>query len=232
MSSAGGTILVVDDETNIADLVELYLRKEGYRVLKAGTGEDGLAAARRERPRLVVLDVGLPGIDGLEVCRRLRADAVPGLSGVPVIFLTARDSEIDRILGLELGADDYLTKPFSPRELVARVKAILRRSEPSAPAAERLEVGGAVIDLARREVRAHGEVVDLTGKEFELLRYLAENGGRALSRQQILDGVWGYGWYGDARTVDVHVAQVRKKLGDAVAITTVRGLGYRLDPPG
>jgi len=226
-----GTILVVDDEVNIADLVELYLRKEGFRVLKAGTGEDGLAAAKRERPRLVVLDVGLPGIDGLEVCKRLRADAVPGLSSVPVIFLTARDSEIDRILGLELGADDYLTKPFSPRELVARVKAILRRSESSAPAPEVIEIGGAVIDLGRREVRADGEGVDLTGKEFELLRYLAENGGRALSRQQILDGVWGYGWYGDARTVDVHVAQVRKKLGEAVAITTVRGLGYRLDPP-
>ena len=228
---AGGTILVVDDEANIADLVELYLRKEGFRVLKAGTGEDGLATAKRERPRLVVLDVGLPGIDGLEVCKRLRADAVPGLSGVPVIFLTARDGEIDRILGLELGADDYLTKPFSPRELVARVKAILRRSESSAPAPEVIEVGGAVIDLGRREVRAQGEVVDLTAKEFELLRYLAENRGRALSRQQILDGVWGYGWYGDARTVDVHVAQVRKKLGAAVTITTVRGVGYRLDPP-
>ena len=226
-----GTILVVDDEANIADLVELYLRKEGFRVLKAGTGEDGLAAARRERPRLVVLDVGLPGIDGLEVCKRLRADAVPGLSGVPVIFLTARDGEIDRILGLELGADDYLTKPFSPRELVARVKAILRRTESSAPAPEVIEIGGAVIDVGRREVRANGEVVEFTGKEFELLRYLAENGGRALSRQQILDGVWGYGWYGDARTVDVHVAQVRKKLGEAVAITTVRGVGYRLDPP-
>ena len=229
--SSGGTILVIDDEANIADLVELYLRKEGFRVLKAGTGEDGLAAAKRERPRLVVLDVGLPGIDGLEVCRRLRADANPGEFSVPVIFLTARDSEIDRILGLEMGGDDYLTKPFSPRELVARVKAILRRSEASAPAAEVLEVGGAAIDLGRREVRAHGAVVDCTGKEFELLRYLAENRGRALSRQQILDGVWGYGWYGDARTVDVHVAQVRKKLGDAVAITTVRGVGYRLDPP-
>jgi DNA-binding response OmpR family regulator len=226
-----GTILVVDDEANIADLVELYLRKEGFRVLKAGTGEDGLAAAKRERPRLVVLDVGLPGIDGLEVCRRLRADAVNEMASVPVIFLTARDSEIDRILGLEMGGDDYLTKPFSPRELVARVKAILRRSGASAPAPEVLEVGGAVIDLGRREVRAHGEVVDCTGKEFELLRYLAENRGRALSRQQILDGVWGYGWYGDARTVDVHVAQVRKKLGGAVAITTVRGVGYRLDPP-
>ncbi|HYT37996.1 MAG TPA: response regulator transcription factor [Acidimicrobiia bacterium] len=239
VSSTGGTILVVDDEANIADLVELYLRKEGFRVLKAGTGEDGLAAAKRERPRLVVLDVGLPGIDGLEVCRRLRADSSLVGGNVPVIFLTARDGEIDRILGLEMGADDYLTKPFSPRELVARVKAILRRSESSGPAPEVIEIGGAVIDLGRREVRAHlggrgapGEavVVELTGKEFELLRYLAENGGRALSRQQILDGVWGYGWYGDARTVDVHVAQVRKKLGDAVAITTVRGVGYRLDP--
>jgi DNA-binding response OmpR family regulator len=229
-AGTGGTILVVDDEANIADLVELYLRKEGFRVLKAATGEDGLAAVKRERPRLVVLDVGLPGIDGLEVCRRLRSDSGPG-PGIPVIFLTARDGEIDRILGLEMGADDYLTKPFSPRELVARVKAILRRSESSAPAAEVIEVGGAVIDLGRREVRARGAVVDCTGKEFELLRYLAENGGRALSRQQILDGVWGYGWYGDARTVDVHVAQVRKKLGDAVSITTVRGVGYRLDPP-
>src|SRR5437588_8582399 len=140
----------------------MYLRKEGYRVLKAGTGEDGLAAAKRERPRLVVLDVGLPGIDGLEVCRRLRAEP-PGVAGggaVPVIFLTARDSEIDRVLGLEMGGDDYLTKPFSPRELVARVKAILRRTESSAPAPEVIEVGGAVIDLGRREVRAQGGVVD------------------------------------------------------------------------
>jgi len=128
VSTTGGTILVVDDEANIADLVELYLRKEGFRVLKAGTGEDGLAAVKRERPRLVVLDVGLPGIDGLEVCRRLQSEATPGEQSIPVIFLTARDSEIDRILGLEMGADDYLTKPFSPRELVARVKAILRRS--------------------------------------------------------------------------------------------------------
>ncbi len=238
--TGGGTILVVDDEANIADLVDMYLRKEGFRVLKAGSGEDALAAAKRERPRLVVLDVGLPGIDGLEVCRRLRADTSNEVKSIPVIFLTARDSEIDRILGLEMGGDDYLTKPFSPRELVARVKAILRRSEASAPAPEVLEVGDAVIDLGRREVRANlggrgvpgdAVVVDLTGKEFELLRYLAENRGRALSRQQILDGVWGYGWYGDARTVDVHVAQVRKKMGAAVAITTVRGVGYRLDPP-
>jgi two-component system, OmpR family, response regulator len=232
--SSGGTVLVVDDEPNIADLVELYLRKEGFRVLKAGTGEDGLAAARRERPRLVVLDVGLPGIDGLEVCRKLQAEpafaGTPGSPGIPVIFLTARDAEIDRVLGLEMGADDYLTKPFSPRELVARVKAVLRRTEGPAPAASVLEVGSAVIDLGRREVLAAGKVVDLTAKEFELLRYLAERPGLALSRQQILDGVWGYGWYGDPRTVDVHVAQVRKKLAGAVALTTVRGLGYRLDP--
>jgi two-component system OmpR family response regulator len=224
-----GTILVVDDEANIADLVELYLRKEGFRVLKAASGEDGLATARRERPRLVVLDVGLPGIDGLEVCRRLRA----GDHQTPVIFLTARDSEIDRILGLEMGGDDYLTKPFSPRELVARVKAVLRRTASAAPVPEVIEMGGLVIDLGRREVRARGEVADLTTREFELLRYLAERRGLALSRQQILDGVWGHGWYGDPRTVDVHVAQVRKKVGDAVAITTVRGVGYRLDPgPG
>ena len=231
--SGGGTILVVDDEANIADLVELYLRKEGFRVLKAGSGEEGLTTAKRERPRLVVLDVGLPGMDGLEVCRKLQADAP-----LPVIFLTARDSEIDRVLGLEMGADDYLTKPFSPRELVARVKAVLRRTETAAPAAAVIEVGRVVIDLGRREVQAlgvrgvpgdTGEIVDLTAKEFELLRYLAERPGLALSRQQILDGVWGYGWYGDPRTVDVHVAQVRKKVGDAVAITTVRGLGYRLD---
>ncbi len=231
--SGGGTILVVDDEANIADLVELYLRKEGFRVLKAGSGEEGLTTAKRERPRLVVLDVGLPGMDGLEVCRKLQADAP-----LPVIFLTARDSEIDRVLGLEMGADDYLTKPFSPRELVARVKAVLRRTETTAPAATVIEVGRVVIDLGRREVQALGVggapgdtagVVDLTAKEFELLRYLAERPGLALSRQQILDGVWGYGWYGDPRTVDVHMAQVRKKVGDAVAITTVRGVGYRLD---
>ncbi len=215
---------MVDDEANIADLVELYLRKEGFRVLKAASGEEGLTAAKRERPRLVVLDVGLPGIDGLEVCRKLQADAP-----LPVIFLTARDSEIDRVLGLEMGADDYLTKPFSPRELVARVKAVLRRTEGAAPAAAVIEVGRAVIDLGRREVQAAGVVVDLTAKEFELLRYLAERPRLALSRQQILDGVWGYGWYGDPRTVDVHVAQVRKKLAGAVALTTVRGLGYRLD---
>jgi len=218
-----GTIVVVDDEPNIADLVDLYLAREGFRVLKTETGEAGLQAVKDHRPRLVVLDVGLPDVDGLEVCKRLRST-----SQIPVIFLTARDSEVDRVLGLELGGDDYLTKPFSPAELVARVKAVLRRVD-GGPAAEVMQAGQVAIDAGRREVRVAGEPVDFTTKEFDLLRYLAERPGLALSRQQILDGVWGYDWYGDARTVDVHIAQVRKKLGDTVEIKTVRGVGYRLE---
>jgi DNA-binding response OmpR family regulator len=219
-----GTILVVDDEPNIADLVELYLRRDGYRVVKAGNGEDGLRAVEDHRPRLVVLDVGLPDIDGLEMCRRLRAT-----STMPVIFLTARDTEVDRVLGLELGADDYVTKPFSPAELVARVKAVLRRAEGGQAAAEIVQVGNVAIDTGRREVRVDGEPVAFTTKEFDLLRFLADRSGRALSRQQILDGVWGYDWFGDVRTVDVHIAQVRKKVDAGVRIATVRGVGYRLD---
>jgi DNA-binding response OmpR family regulator len=223
MPDQKGTIVVVDDEPNIADLVDLYLAREGFRVLKTGTGEGGLQAVREHRPRLVVLDVGLPDVDGLEVCKRLRAT-----SQIPVIFLTARDSEVDRVLGLELGGDDYLTKPFSPAELVARVKAVLRRVDGGA-APEVMQVGDIAIDAGRREVRIAGDAVEFTTKEFDLLRYLAERPGLALSRQQILDGVWGYDWYGDARTVDVHIAQVRKKLGEAVQIKTVRGIGYRLE---
>ncbi|HEV7525784.1 MAG TPA: response regulator transcription factor [Acidimicrobiia bacterium] len=219
-----GTILVVDDEPNIADLVELYLRRDGYRVVKVATGEEVAAAVGTHRPRLVVLDVGLPGIDGLEVCRRLRQT-----STVPVIFLTARDTEIDRVLGLELGADDYVTKPFSPPELVARVKAVLRRADGATGTTELVQVGGVTIDAGRREVRVGDEPIAFTGKEFDLLRFLAERRGLALSRQQILDGVWGFDWFGDARTVDVHIAQVRKKVGAAVRIDTVRGVGYRLD---
>lgn len=220
-----GTILVVDDEPNIADLVELYLRRDGFRVVKAATGEDGVRAVTHHRPRLVVLDVGLPDIDGLEVCRRLRQTTT-----IPVIFLTARDTEVDRILGLELGADDYVTKPFSPAELVARVKAVLRRSDGTSAPPEIVQVGGVAIDLGRREVRVDGEPVAFTTKEFDLLEFLAERPGLALSRQQILDGVWGYDWFGDVRTVDVHIAQVRKKVERAVRIDTVRGVGYRLDP--
>jgi DNA-binding response OmpR family regulator len=218
-----GTVVVVDDESNIADLVELYLLREGYRVQKAGTGQAALDAVAQHRPRLVVLDVGLPDLDGLEVCRRLRKT-----SQVPVIFLTARDGEIDRVLGLELGADDYVTKPFSPTELVARVKAVLRRAD-GGQASEVLQAGGVTIDIGRREVVVDDAVVGFTTKEFDLLRFLAERAGLALSRQQILDGVWGYDWFGDARTVDVHIAQVRKKVGDALQISTVRGVGYRLD---
>ncbi len=220
-----GTIVVVDDEANIADLVELYLAREGFRVFKVETGAAGLAAVAEHRPRLVVLDVGLPDMDGLAVCRQLRST-----SNVPVIFLTARDGEVDRVLGLELGADDYLTKPFSPAELVARVRAILRRAD-GAPPPEVVQAGSVAVDLGRREVRVVDTPVDLTTKEFDLLRFLAERPGLAMSRQQILDGVWGYDWYGDPRTVDVHIAQVRKKVGAALTIKTVRGVGYRLETP-
>src|SRR3954453_18208212 len=176
-----GTIPVGDDEPNIADLVELYLRRDGYRVVKAATGEEVAGAVSSHRPRLVVLDIGLPDIDGLEVCRRLRQT-----STIPVIFLTARDSEVDRVVGLELGADDYVTKPFSPPELVARVKAVLRRSDPVG-ITEIIQVADVTIDLGRREVRVHGEAIPFTTREFELLQYLAEHPGLALSRKQILD---------------------------------------------
>ena len=174
----------------------------------------------------MILDVGLPGeLDGLEVCRELRSH-----SDVPIIMLTARDGEIDRVLGLEMGADDYVTKPFSPRELVARVKAILRRADgPQRDAPTVLEVGPVEVDLGRREARLDGDAVALAAREFDLLAYLAENRGLALSRRQLLDGVWGVDWVGDERTVDVHVRQLRKKLGDAFPLTTVWGVGYRLD---
>src|SRR4051794_26583353 len=188
-----GTVVVVDDEPNIADLVELYLQREGFRVQKAGTGTAAIDAVAQHRPRLVVLDGGPPDLDGLEVCRRLRQT-----SQVPVIFLTARDGEIDRILGLELGADDYVTKPFSPNELVARVKAVLRRAD-GGPSTEVLQAGDVTVDVGRREVVVRGEAVAFTTKEFDLLRFLVERAGLALSRQQILDGVWGYDWFGDAR---------------------------------
>jgi DNA-binding response OmpR family regulator len=226
MSEGQGTIVVIEDDPNIADLVDMYLRRDGFRVIQATSGEAGLEAAAREHPRLVVVDVGLPDrMDGLEVCRTLRST-----SDVPVLILTARDSEVDRILGLELGADDYVTKPFSPRELVARIRAILRRSEPSArnDAVTQLRVGEVAVDLARHEVRAGGELVALTSREFDLLAYLAENEGLVLSRRQLLDGVWGADWIGDDRTVDVHVRQLRKKLGGALPLTTVWGVGYRL----
>ena len=221
------TVVVVEDDHHISDLVALYLRREGFRVLQADDAERGLELARRERPALVVLDIGLPGgMDGLEVCRVLRAE-----SEVPVVMLTAREDEIDRVLGLELGADDYMTKPFSPRELVARVRAILRRAatRDRRPATTVTPVGSWEIDLGRHEVRGPDGVVPMTAREFDLIAYLAANRGLALSRRQLLDGVWGPDWYGDERTVDVHVRQLRKKLGDALPLTTVWGVGYRLD---
>ena len=220
-----GTVVVVEDDHNIADLVELYLRREGYRVLQAVDGAQGLELVDRERPRMVILDIGLPGdLDGLAVCRRLRSSGP-----VPVLILTARDDEIDRVLGLELGADDYVTKPFSPRELVARVKAILRRAHgPAAKGPELLHAGAVKVDTGRREAHVDGRAVALTAREFDLLCFLAQNAGLVLSRRQLLDGVWGPGWYGDERTVDVHVRQLRRKLGDALPLGTVWGVGYRL----
>ena len=216
--------MVVEDDANIADLLDMYLRREGFRVLQATTGQAGLDAIQREHPRLAILDVSLPGgMDGLEVCRRVRAS-----NPLPMLMLTARDSEVDRVLGLEMGADDYVTKPFSPREVVARVKAILRRSEGPVERPELLSAGRVEVDLARREARVDGEVVALTSREFQLLSFFAERPGRALSRQQLLDGVWGAGWYGDDRTVDAHVRQLRKKLGDSLPLNTVWGMGYRL----
>jgi DNA-binding response OmpR family regulator len=224
MANEQGTVVVIEDDSHIADLVDMYLRREGFRVIQAGTGEAGLAAIERERPRMAILDIGLPGgIDGMEVCQQLRAK-----HSLPILMLTARDSEVDRVLGLELGADDYVTKPFSPRELVARVKAILRRSDGATGHSEVLMAGRVEVDLVRREARLNGEVVPLASKEFQLLQFLAERPGRALSRQQLLDGVWGPGWYGDDRTVDAHVRQLRKKLGDALPLGTVWGMGYRL----
>ena len=219
------TVVVVEDDANIADLLDLYLREAGYRVLLAPTGERGLELIAANSAAIALLDIGLPGIDGLEVCRRIRAT-----SRLPVLFLTARDGEIDRIVGLELGADDYVAKPFSPREVVARVKAILRRvEEASSPEVPTILVVGAVeVDLARREARVNGTPVALATREFDLLSFLAHNEGIALSRQQLLDGVWGADWYGDDRTVDVHVRQLRKKLGDALPLVTVWGVGYRL----
>jgi DNA-binding response OmpR family regulator len=223
VSAETGTVVVVEDDPHIADLVDLYLRREGFRVLLAGDGDRGLELCREADPWIVVLDVGLPGSrDGFDVCREIRSG-----SKVPVLFLTARDDEVDRILGLELGADDYLVKPFSPRELVARVRAILRRTREGPPPEDVVCLGQLEVDLRRREARWDGVAVALTTREFDLLAFFAANVGLALSRQQLLDGVWGPDWYGDERTVDVHVAQLRKKLGTDLPLTTVWGLGYR-----
>lgn len=223
MTPTRGTVVLIEDEEAIADLVRMYFEQEGFTLVHAASGERGVDAVRDRSPRVVLLDLGLPGIDGIEVCRRIRA-----VSDVPVIMLTARDTEVDKIVGLEIGADDYVTKPFSPRELVARVRAVLRRSEeaPRAPAV--IAVAGWEIDAGRREARSRdGQVVRPTAREFDLLWYLAENQGLVLSRRQILEAVWGYEYFGETRTVDVHIRQLRKKL-EGVPIETVWGVGYRM----
>ena len=245
MMSGEETLVVIEDDHHISDLVAMYLRRDGFRVLQADDGEAGLALVDQVRPKLVIVDIGLPGqLDGFDVCKRLRTVPAAGVlrsnggsrgpasanGAIPVLILSARDDEVDRVLGLELGADDYVTKPFSARELVARVHAILRRSAPVNPAGSPalIELGSIEIDSGRREVRLHDAVIPLATREFDLLAYLARNTGLALSRRQLLNGVWGEDWYGDERTVDVHVRQLRKKLGSELPLATVWGVGYRL----
>jgi len=225
-SETRGLVLVAEDERPIADLLGMYLRREGFGVQVTGTGTDALAAARRLHPVAIILDVGLPGMDGTEVCRALRAEGAT----VPILFCTARDDEIDRVLGLEMGGDDYITKPFSPREVVARVKAVLRRSAALPEAEDRpLVLGDVEVNRSRHKVTVGGEPVDLTATEFDLLAYLMARPGRVITRDQLLSAVWGYSAAAGTRTVDVHVAQVRAKLGAASPIRTVRGVGYSAD---
>ena len=217
-------ILIIEDEESITSFVAMYLEKEGFIVVSALTGAEGLRLASEKQPRVVILDLMLPDIDGFEICRRLRHD-----SEVPIIMLTARDAATDKVVGLELGADDYITKPFDPRELVARVKSILRRSEATIRGEPvTLAAGPVTIDSSRREITINGKEAKMTALEFDLLHYLMLNRGLALSRQQLLEQVWGYDFFGDTRTVDVHINQVRKKLGKAVKIETVRSIGYKL----
>jgi len=219
------TILVADDEDNIFQLAKLYLGKEGFRVLHAADGKKALHRVADDRPDLLILDIMLPEMDGWDVCRRLRQEN----NDIPIIMLTARDDDVDKIVGLELGADDYVTKPFNPRELVARVKALLRRvdSKPKVPPA--VDLGELHLDAARREVRIDDQPISLRPKEFDLLWAFIQNKGLVLSRDQLLDSVWGYDFYGDTRTVDVHVASLRDKLANSgVIIETVWGIGYKL----
>ncbi len=223
--SQGGTVLLVEDEHSIGSMTRGYLERNGYRVVWARSGEEGLAELGRHQVRIVILDIRLPGIDGFDVARTIRTR-----SDVPILMLTARDEEPDRVAGLELGADDYLTKPFSPRELVARMKAVLRRTD-GRGAEEVLTLADVELNRNAREVVVDGEVVELTTKEFDLLATLLENPGIVVSRDQLLDRVWGMTYPGGTRTVDVHVAQLRRKLGRPELIRTVRGAGYKTVRP-
>ena len=217
------TLLLVDDEKNIVELERMYLEKEGYQIEVAYDGKAALEKFRATKPAAIILDLMLPGIDGWEVCRRIRQE-----SDVPIIMLTARDQDVDKIVGLELGADDYLTKPFNPRELVARVKAIFRRVA-SAPKTQRIVVGDVTLDQDRREVTAASQPVTLRAKEFDLLAVLMQNPGIVLTRERLLEIAWGFDFPGETRTVDVHVAHLRKKLAGAkTQIETISGVGYKL----
>jgi DNA-binding response OmpR family regulator len=220
-------VLVVEDEASIASFVSLYLKNAGYAVRTAATGSEALAQVAAQEPSLIVLDLMLPDIDGIEVCRRIRK-----ASDVPILMLTARDEDVDKIIGLEVGADDYLTKPFNPRELVARVKSILRRATPAREERQsaQLRHGDLLIDAGRREVHVGEEEIQLAPKEFDLLWELLDHRGLVLTRDQLLERVWGYTFAGDTRTVDVHVRQLRRKLGEASPIVTVWGVGYKVSP--
>jgi DNA-binding response OmpR family regulator len=221
---AGG-VLLVEDEDNLASLVAAYLEQEGYRVVAVGTGAEALQAVEQQSVRLVVLDLNLPDMDGLDVCKQIRIH-----SSLPIVMLTARDEEADRLAGLGAGADDYIGKPFSPRELVARMKAVLRRAEPHAKE-QVLVLGDVALQRDAREVVVDGEQVELRPKEFQLLAYLMQNRGVVLSRELLLERVWGFDYAGGTRTVDVHVAQLRRKLGRPELIQTIRGAGYKAVQP-
>jgi two-component system, OmpR family, phosphate regulon response regulator PhoB len=222
-------ILLIEDEPDIAEVLQYNLEKEGFDVGTARRGDTGLDAIRRDSPDLIVLDLMLPGIDGLELTRMLKRD--PLTSRLPIVMLTARGEEVDRIVGLELGADDYISKPFSPREVVLRVKAVLRRFQQEESAAEVLEVGGIELDISGHQLRVRGKEVPLTATEFRLLRLLLERSGRVQTRGQLLSDVWGYAEDIDSRTVDTHIRRLRRKLGtEAERIETVIGVGYRLRP--
>jgi DNA-binding response OmpR family regulator len=223
-----GLIVVAEDDPAVASLIRLYLTRDGFGVETYANGTTALQAIRAHRPVAVVLDIGLPGTDGIEVCRSLRAAG----DRTPVLFVTARDDEVDRVLGLELGADDYVTKPFSPRELVARVRAVLRRSQPDTDTGARRELGDVVLDVEQRRAWSAGTEVALTATEFDLLAHLLRQPGRVWQREELLAAVWGYSTAAGSRTVDVHVSQLRGKLGPRCPIRTVRGVGYAADERG
>jgi DNA-binding response OmpR family regulator len=225
MSESKGLVLVVEDEKPIADILRIYLTRDGFGVHVESDGIAGLSAAKTLHPVAIILDVGLPGMDGVEVCKELRNSGV----WTPILFCTARDDEVDRILGLEMGGDDYITKPFSPREIVARVKSVLRRTNLVQSGAGPIVVGEVSLDSDSRRVLLAGEEISLTATEFDLMEYLMSQPGRVFSRDQLLSHVWGYSSIVGTRTVDVHIAQLRSKFGEHDPIRTVRGVGYSIE---